>query len=410
MADSPKGKSKGPSKKLGPLPTWGWVVGGVATFGVYYIYKKHAANVAASTPATGLDPNTGLPIGTYAPLGGAAVDPNTGVPFSQETGSNAIDPLTGQTYASELAGLTGTGSTAGLIDPTTGIPFSVELQNAVAGIPGLGTTGSTTGTTTGTTTGSTTDTTTGTTTGTTTDTTTGATTGTTTTPTTGTTTTPTTSTGLTPLGFAQGLAAQLTAAYGPGTNKNLSTATITNQLNAYLNGQAITNSVVAQGINNIISAGNSLGSQAINTGGLIKPVITSAATVTTTHTPSEVVTATPVITNAPVAKATTTPAKSTVVPAPTGGANGGIGVIAPGKPLTNTATAAQSAAFVKATTNPSTTQADRLANTPNPTGLTGQLITSPLQAAPQTAANLLNTLVVGPAAAAGNLINKLLGF
>ena len=385
MADSPKPKGKGPSKKLGPLPTWGWVAGGVATFGVYYIYKKHAANVAASTPATGLDPNTGLPIGTSAPLGGAAVDPNTGVPFSQETGSNAIDPLTGQTYASELAGLTGTGSTAGLIDPTTGIPFSVELQNAIAGIPGVGTTGSTTGTTTGTT-----------------DTTTGA--------TTGTTTTPTTSTGLTPLGFAQGLAAQLTAAYGPGTNKNLSTATITNQLNAYLNGQAVTNSVIAQGINNIISAGNSLGSQAINTGGLIKPVITSAATVTATHTPSEVVTATPVITNAPVVTATTTPAKSTVVPAPTGGSMGGLGVIAPGKPLTNTATAAQSAAFVKATTKPSTTQADRLANTPNPTGLTGQLITSPLQAAPQTAANLLNTFVVGPAAVAGRLINNILGF
>ena len=395
MADSPKPKGKGPSKKLGPLPTWGWVAGGVATFGVYYIYKKHAANVAASTPATGLDPNTGLPIGTYAPLGGAAVDPNTGVPFSQETGSNAIDPLTGQTYASELAGLTGTGSTAGLIDPTTGIPYSVELQNAIAGIPGAGTTGSTTGTTTGTT-----DTTTGATTGTT-DTTTGA--------TTGTTTTPTTSTGLTPLGFAQGLAAQLTKAYGPGTNKNLSTATITNQLNAYLNGQAITNSVIAQGINNIISAGNSLGSQAINTGGLIKPVITSAATVTTTHTPSEVVTATPVITNAPVATATTTPAKSTAVPAPTGGSNGGIGVIAPGKPLTNTATAAQSAAFVAAT-KPSTTQADRVANTANPTGVTGTLITGPLQAAPQTAANLVNTFVVGPAAAAGNLINKLLGF
>ena len=373
MADSPKPKGKGPSKKLGPLPTWGWVAGGVATFGVYYIYKKHAANVAASTPATGLDPNTGLPIGTYAPLGGAAVDPNTGVPFSQETGSNAIDPLTGQTYASELSGLTGTGSTAGLIDPTTGIPFSVELQNAVAGIPGLGTTGSTTGATTGTT------------------------------------TTPTTSTGLTPLGFAQGLAAQLTKAYGPGTNKNLSTATITNQLNAYLNGQAITNSVVAQGINNIISAGNSLGSQAINTGGLIKPVITSAATVTTTHTPSEVVTATPVITNAPVAKATTTPAKSTVVPAPTGGSTGGLGVIAPGKPLTNTATKAQSAAFVAAT-KPSTTQADRLSNTPNPTGITGTLITGPLQAAPQTAANLVNTFVVGPAAAAGNFINTILGF
>ena len=387
MADSPKPKSKGPSKKLGPLPTWGWVAGGVATFGVYYIYKKHAANVAASTPATGLDPNTGLPIGTYAPLGGAAVDPNTGVPFSQETGSNAIDPLTGQTYASELAGLTGSGSTAGLIDPTTGIPFSVELQNAIAGIPGLGTTGSTTGTTTGTT-----------------DTTTGA--------TTGTTTTPTTSTGLTPLGFAQGLAAQLTKAYGPGTGKNFSTATITNQLNAYLNGQAVTNSVIAQGINNIISAGNSLGSQAINTGGLIKPVITSAATVTATHTPSEVVTATPVITNAPVASSaptTTTPSKSTVVPAPTGGSMGGLGVIAPGKPLTNTATKAQSAAFVAAT-KPSTTQADRLANTPNPTGITGTLITGPLQAAPQTAANLVNTFVVGPAAAAGNFINTILGF
>ena len=380
MADSPKPKGKGPSKKLGPLPTWGWVAGGVATFGVYYIYKKHAANVAASTPATGLDPNTGLPIGTYAPLGGAAVDPNTGVPFSQETGSNAIDPLTGQTYASELAGLTGTGSTAGLIDPTTGIPYSVELQNAVAGIQGLGTTGSTTGATTGTTTGSTTDTTTG--------------------ATTGTTTTPTTSTGLTPSGFAQGLAAQLTAAYGPGTNKNLSTATITDQLNAYLNGQAVTNSVIAQGINNVISAGNSLGSQAINTGGLIKPVITSAAAVTATHTPSEAVTATPVITNAPVAKATTTPAKSTVAKATT----------TPAKSTVAKTTTTPAKSTVVPATNPSTTQADRLANTPNPTGLTGQLITSPLQAAPQTASNLLNTFVVGPAAAAGNFINSILGF
>ena len=383
MADSPKpkGKSKGPSKKLGPLPTWGWVAGGVATFGVYYLYKKHAANVAASTPATGLDPNTGLPIGTYAPLGGAAVDPNTGVPFSQETGSNAIDPLTGQTYASELAGLTSTGSTAGLIDPTTGIPFSVELQNAIGNINGLNanqtTTSPATVTVSGDTTGATTGATTGTTTG--------------------------TATGLTPLAFAQGLVSQLTKAYGPGTGRNLSNSTITNQVNNYLNGQAITNSVLAQGINNIIGAGNSLGAQAISTGGLIKPVITSAATTTTTHTPSEVVTATPVV--KPIA---TTPAKSN--PIPTGGANGGIGVIAPGKPLTNTATPAQSAAFVKATTKPSTTQADRVANTPNPTGLTGQLITSPLQAAPQTAANLLNTLVVGPAAAAGNLINKLLGF
>ena len=381
MADSPKPKGKGPSKKLGPLPTWGWVAGGVATFGVYYIYKKHAANVAASTPATGLDPNTGLPIGTSAPLGGAAVDPNTGVPFSQETGSNAIDPLTGQTYASELAGLTGTGSTAGLIDPTTGIPFSVELQNAIAGIPGIGTTGSTTGATTGTTTGTTT----------------------------GSTTTPTTSTGLTPLGFAQGLVAQLTKAYGPGTGKNLSTATITDQVNRYLNGQAITNSVLAQGINNVISAGNSLGSQAIATGGIIKPVITSAATTTATHTPSEVVMATPVVANASVVP-TTTSATAKPVPAPTGGSAGGLGVIAPGKPLTNTASPAQSAAFVKATTKPSTTQADRVANTPNPTGITGTLITGPLQAAPQTAANLVNTFVVGPAAAAGNFINTILGF
>ena len=362
MADSPKakGKSKGPSKKLGPLPTWGWVAGGVATFGVYYIYKKHAANVAASTPATGLDPNTGLPIGTSAPLGGAAVDPNTGVPFSQETGSNAIDPLTGQTYA--------------------GIPFSVELQNAIAGIPGVGTTGSTTGTTTGTT-----------------DTTTGATTGTTTTP-----TTPST-TGLTPAAFTQGLVDQLTKAYGPGTGRNFSLTTINDQVNKYLNGQALTNSVLAQGIKNVTGAGNSLGAQAIATGGIIKPVITSPATTTVTHTPSEVVT------TVPVTGAATTPPKSIPVPAPTGGANGGFGVIAPGKPLTNTATKAQSTAFVTAT-KPSTTQADRLANTPNPTGITGTLITGPLQAAPQTAANLVNTFVVGPAAAAGNFINTILGF
>ena len=362
MADSPKAKSKGPSKKLGPLPAWGWAAGGIATFGIYYLYKKHSANVAASTPATGIDPNTGLPVGTYAPLGGNAVDPNTGVPFSQETGSNAIDPLTGQTYASELAGLTGTGSTAGSIDPATGVPYSTELQNAIAGITGGATTGATTGSTTATTTGTTT----------------------------GTTTTPTTSTGLTPTGFAQGLLNQLTTAYGPGTKQNLSPATITNQVNAYLNGQAITNSVLAQGINNVISAGNSLGSQAIATGGLIKPVITSAATTTTTHTPSEAVTATPVVNVAPITKAT--PTNSVVL-----------------KPTTtsSTKTVPKPATTKPATTKPSTTQADQTANK---TGVTGTLITGPLQAAPQTAANLVNTLVVGPVSVAGNLINRILGF
>jgi len=366
MADSPKAKSKGPSKKLGPLPAWGWAAGGIATFGVYYLYKKHAANVAASTPATGIDPNTGLPVGTYAPLGGNAVDPNTGVPFSQETGSNAIDPLTGQTYASELAGLTGTGSTAGSIDPATGVPYSTELQNAIAGITGGATTGSTTGSTTATTTGTTT----------------------------GTTTTPTTSTGLTPTGFAQGLLNQLTTAYGPGTKQNLSPATITNQVNAYLNGQAITNSVLAQGINNVISAGNSLGSQAIATGGLIKPVITSAATVTTTHTPSETVSA------APITTTTQTPSK-VVAAAPITKATPTNSVVL--KPTTTTSVKSTAVPVTK----PSTTQADQAANK---TGITGTLITGPLQAAPQTAANLVNTLVVGPAAAAGNLINRILGF
>jgi len=355
MADSPKSKGKGPSRKLGPLPAWGWAAAGVATFGVYYLYKKRSASATAA--ATGVDPSTALANGVYAPLGGAGIDPTTGLQFSQETGSNAIDPLTGQTYASELAGLTGTGSTAGLIDPTTGIPFSVELQNAIAGLTPTATTQ------------------------------------------TGTVTTPS-PTGLTPVAFAQGLVDQLTKAYGPGTGRNLSASTITDQVNKYLNGQAITNSVLAQGIRNITGAANSLGSQAIATGGLIKPVITSPTTTTVTHTPSEVV--------APLA---TTPPKSAPIPtAPTGGSAGGLGVIAPGKSLTNTASPTQSAAFVNATTKPSTTQADRVANTANPTGITGTLITGPLQAAPQTAANLINTFVVGPGAVAGRLINNILGF
>lgn len=58
---------KGPTKKVGPLPVWGWGAVGAGTYVAYYLYKSHSNNVAAAqtTAASGtiggttslLDPN-----------------------------------------------------------------------------------------------------------------------------------------------------------------------------------------------------------------------------------------------------------------------------------------------------------------------------------------------------------------
>lgn len=53
-------------KKLGPLPVWGWIVGGAGALGVlYYLHRSSsAASTAAATPVTSTattDPGAGVP-------------------------------------------------------------------------------------------------------------------------------------------------------------------------------------------------------------------------------------------------------------------------------------------------------------------------------------------------------------
>ena len=64
MADAPKKKSSGSgiSKKLGPLPYWGWGLVGVGTFLVYrYLKDRSAANSALT--ASGTTGGTTIPAG-----------------------------------------------------------------------------------------------------------------------------------------------------------------------------------------------------------------------------------------------------------------------------------------------------------------------------------------------------------
>lgn len=42
---------KGPAKKIGPLPVYGWAAVGGGTYLAYYLYKSHSSNVAAAQTA-----------------------------------------------------------------------------------------------------------------------------------------------------------------------------------------------------------------------------------------------------------------------------------------------------------------------------------------------------------------------
>lgn len=76
MAEAKKsgGKGKGISKKLGPLPYWGWAAVGAGTFIVYrYVKARNAASAAnAASGLTGgslIPNNIGLPTATNTPAG-----------------------------------------------------------------------------------------------------------------------------------------------------------------------------------------------------------------------------------------------------------------------------------------------------------------------------------------------------
>ena len=91
-----------------------YIYGGAAALAlvVAYLWKKHQANTAAASTGT-----TGT---------SSAIDPATGLPYARETGANAINPTTGNTYASDLANLT---------DPNTGQTYASEVAslNATSG-------------------------------------------------------------------------------------------------------------------------------------------------------------------------------------------------------------------------------------------------------------------------------------
>ena len=95
MADAPK-KS---GKKVAGLKTWQWAAAGVGTYGIYYLYKKHQANVAAATVAVDATGTSGAGTSTSASVG-------------------SIDPSTGQTWASEG------------INPITGLPLSTVTSTS----------------------------------------------------------------------------------------------------------------------------------------------------------------------------------------------------------------------------------------------------------------------------------------
>jgi hypothetical protein len=122
--------------------------------------------------------------------------------------------------------------------------------------------------------------------------------------------------------FAQQIAFQLNQA-NKGNAANL--ADVTKAVNQYLNSQPITNATLANQISNIVSYSNALGQQAINQGGLVKPVLFATNVVTSAHTPSEaahraaetVVEQAHVVTQptrAATTVATTQPSRSTVKP------------------------------------------------------------------------------------------------
>lgn len=70
MADTKKGSGKGLTKKLGPLPIWGWgVAGGIGFLGYRFLRARSVAN--ATTVATGTTGGSTIPAGVAA-IGSAA--------------------------------------------------------------------------------------------------------------------------------------------------------------------------------------------------------------------------------------------------------------------------------------------------------------------------------------------------
>jgi len=89
MPTTPKPKkTKG---KIGPLPVWGWAAVGAGVWGVYTIYRRHNANLAAAGATT-------VPLGV-----GTASQPGNGTPGAITTSTPSTSPTIAGLRAKFLA-------------------------------------------------------------------------------------------------------------------------------------------------------------------------------------------------------------------------------------------------------------------------------------------------------------------
>lgn len=148
-SSSSSSKTKGKKKKL---PTWSYfaIAGGAGL--VYYLYKQHSANSAASSAAApstnsgAIDPLTGAP---YQPGVGSLAPSASGSASSSTDPFQAIDPSTGVSYAQDIQNLIAQGlSTSQAVQQVSGQMGGLQntvggLQNQVGGlgtqVSGLGT-------------------------------------------------------------------------------------------------------------------------------------------------------------------------------------------------------------------------------------------------------------------------------
>lgn len=116
-------------KKIGPLPLWSWILLVGGTIGIFLYYRSSQSSASSTSSTNTVDPSNPL-----------------GLTYGQETADQAagIDPLTGQTYASEQAsqaddGTDGGGSsgTDSGVDPTTGEDYGEEILSALTNGTGL---------------------------------------------------------------------------------------------------------------------------------------------------------------------------------------------------------------------------------------------------------------------------------
>jgi hypothetical protein len=122
------------SKKVGPLPTWGWAVIVVAAYLAYRHYAVSKAAAAATADASTITDPTALVDGNslggsgsggYAP--GSVTDMNTGLsgtPTNQSWGLSAIQQLI-------ASGANGADATTAIVDYLSGTPLTTDQQAIV---------------------------------------------------------------------------------------------------------------------------------------------------------------------------------------------------------------------------------------------------------------------------------------